>query len=353
MPAPPTSTTTQARAYTAGLGRLPFALPETVTVHEVGPRDGFQLEDRLIGVDDKVAVIDALSRTGVPRIQVTSFVRADAVPQLADGAEVARRIERTEGVEYTALVPNARGAERALEVGLTSWETMLSTTDGHSLANSNRPTEAAFERLLGVFDLARAEGARVVGGLATALGCPFEGRTPYERVSWVVGLYAEQGVRHVAVADTAGLADPGQVHEVTARLHADHPGITITLHLHDTRGMGLANVLAGLAAGARHFDASVGGLGGCPFAPGATGNIATEELVHLLELLGVGTGVDLEALTRVSREQVAGLVDHPLESAFVRADPSWRLFPAPARQHRSVPPRPPDGRPDPSPRSAP
>lgn len=328
---------TRAANYRGGWGALPFSPPESVVVHEVGPRDGFQLEPNTIPIADKVAIIDALSLTGLSRIQVTSFVRPDAVPQLADGPEVAALIRRAPGVEYTALVPNGRGAERALAAGLTSWETMLSVTDSHSIANANRPTEAAFERLLDVFELARAEGTKVVGGLATALGCPFEGRTPYWRVARVVDWYVAQGVTEVTLADTAGLADPSQVYSIALRLAEDHPTLAITLHLHNTRGLGMANVLAGLAAGVRRFDSSIGGLGGCPFVPGATGNIATEELVHLLALLGIDTGVDLDALLAVARGPVTAAVDHRLESALSRADPSWHLIPAP--RHQELPAR--------------
>lgn len=327
------ATTAAARAYTGGHQSLPFELPASVTVHEVGPRDGFQLEADLIPVADKVAVVDALSRSGLRRIQVTSFVRPDAVPQMADGAEVMQRIARNDDVEYDVLVPNLRGAERALAVGATTWETMLSTTDAHSLANSNRTTREAFDRLLPVLELAADHPeVRVVGGMATALACPFEGYPPFERLAQVAGWYADAGIEHLTVADTAGLADPARVHDISRRLREEFPQMTVTLHLHNTRGLGMANVLAGLAAGITDFDSSVGGLGGCPFVPGATGNIASEELVHLLALLGVETGVDLDALIDISRRMVAPLVSHPLESTLARADPSWELLPAPAGQ---------------------
>lgn len=350
----PSRTTTEALAYTGGAASLPFEVPAAVTVHEVGPRDGFQLESTLIPVEDKVAVVDALSRTGLRRIQVTSFVRPDAVPQLADGAEVMQRIRRVDGVAYDVLVPNIRGAERALEVGATTWETMLSTTDAHSLANSNRPTREAFDRLRPVVELAADHpDVTVVGGMATALACPFEGYPPLARVLEVATLYAEVGVRHLTVADTAGLADPARVHQVAAALRAELPEMDVSLHLHNTRGLGMANVLAGLAAGVTTFDSSVGGLGGCPFVPHATGNIATEELVHLLALLGIETGVDLDALLTVTREQVAPLVDHPLESTMARADPSWRLVAPPTRQHLpAAPPHTPATSPTPTPEGA-
>src|ERR1700754_2252272 len=302
--------------YVAGTGTLPFELPAKVRIQEVGPRDGFQLEPTVIRTADKIAIIDALGATGVPAMQLTSFVRPDAVPQLSDAAQVMAGYTKVPAVEYSVLIPNLKGAQRALEFDADVWELMLSTTDAHSIANANRTTEAAFEMIRPEIELGQANGIHLVGGLATALGCPFEGRTSFERVAWVVGLYADAGVRHVTLADTAGLAYPAHVHEMSTRLRAAFPEVTITLHLHNTRGLGMANVLAGLAAGITHYDSSIGGLGGCPYAPGATGNIATEELVHLLSLLGVDTGVDLDALIRIARGPVRTAVRHPLESSF-------------------------------------
>ncbi len=326
-----TATTDRARNYTgmSAAATFPFELPVTVTIQEVGPRDGFQLEQRRIPTEAKVAIIDALSASGLPAIQLTSFVRPEAVPQLADADDVLRRIERNPAVDYSVLVPNLRGAERAATFAVDTWELMLSTTDAHSIANANRPTREAFDRILPAIELGQAEGARLVGVMATALGCPFEGRPAYDRIAWVVGLYAEAGVTCISIADTAGLADPAHVHHVFAQLRRDFPGITFSVHLHNTRGLGMANVLASIAAGVTIFDASIGGLGGCPYAPGASGNIATEELVHMLELLGITTGVDLDALIRIARHEVAPVVDHSLESSFGRADPSWQLYPHP------------------------
>jgi hydroxymethylglutaryl-CoA lyase len=318
--------------YAAGTGRLPFELPAKVRIQEVGPRDGFQLESTMIETADKIAIIGELSATGVPAMQLTSFVRPDAVPQLSDAAQVMAGYTKVPGVEYSVLIPNLKGAQRALEFDADVWELMLSTTDAHSIANANRTTEAAFEMIRPAIELGQANGIHLVGALATALGCPFEGRTSFERVAWVVGLYVDAGVRHVTLADTAGLADPAHVHEMSARLRAAFPEVTITLHLHNTRGLGMANVLAGLAAGITHYDSSIGGLGGCPYAPGATGNIATEELVHLLSLLGIDTGVDLDALIRIARGPVRTAVRHSLESSFEKADPSWVLHTPPTRQ---------------------
>lgn len=328
------STFDAAEAYTATTTApsLPFPVPSTVVVQEVGPRDGFQLEPGTIETDDKVAIIDALSVTGLPRIQLTSFVRPAAVPQLADAVDVMARYTRNPSVEYSVLVPNLKGAQRAAETDADVWELMLSSTDAHSIANANRTTEAAFDLLRPAIQLGHDRGVHLVGALGTALGCPFEGRTSFERVAWVVGLYAEEGVRHVTLADTAGLADPAHVYDMSARLRAAYPELRISLHLHNTRGLGMANVMAGLAAGVSEYDSSIGGLGGCPYAPGATGNIATEELVHLLSLLGVDTGIDLDALIRIVRGPVSEAVRHRLESSFARVDPSWVLHEPPTRQ---------------------
>ena len=326
------STLTTAQEYTGGSGLLPFDLPRSVRIQEVGPRDGFQLEPTVIETRDKIAIIDALSATGVPAVQLTSFVRPDAVPQLSDGAEVMAGYRKAEGVEYSVLIPNLKGAERALEFDADVWELMLSSTDSHSLANANRTTAEAMERLRPVIELGHKNGIKLVGGMATALGCPFEGRTSFDRVAWVVGMYRELGIHHVTIADTAGLADPAHVYEMSSRLREAFPDVTRTLHLHNTRGLGMANVLAGLAAGITQYDSSIGGLGGCPYAPGATGNIATEELVHLLSLLGVETAVDLDALIDIAHTRVTGVVGHALETSFEKADPSWRLHTAPQRQ---------------------
>lgn len=318
--------------YVGTPAKLPFEMPERVRINEVGPRDGFQLEKTIIPTPDKVRIVDALSRTGVPGVQVTSFVRSQAVPQLQDADEVMENIARQPGVEYAVLVPNVKGAQRALPHHADVWETMLSVTDSHSMANANRNTADALEAMKDVVAMAHEADVEVIGGMATALGCPFEGRVSYQRVSWVAGAYQEMGVRRITVADTAGVADPAHVYDMSSRLQADFPQMTFALHLHDTRGLGLSNVIGGMAAGITDFDSSVGGLGGCPYAPGATGNISTEDLVHMLALMGVETGVDLSALLSISRDQVAGVVDHRLESSLSRAEPSWVLHPAPLAQ---------------------
>jgi hydroxymethylglutaryl-CoA lyase len=307
-------------------------LPNAIEVNEVGPRDGFQAEDEFIPTGRKVEIIDALSRTGVAAIQITSVVHPKAVPQLADAEEVMALIERVPGVRYTVLVPNLRGAERAVPMNADGWELMLSVTDSHSRSNANRSTEEALEGMEPVVALARQNGVEeVTGAMATALGCPFEGKVPFERVLYVAEAYRAMGVRHVSVADTVGVADPRLVFETMAGLKEKLPDVGFALHLHNTRGMALANVLAALQAGVTEFDSSVGGLGGCPFAPGATGNVSTEDLVHMLDLMGVRSGVDLDAVLDVARE-VKEVVGHPLESAVARAGKADALHEAPQEQ---------------------
>ena len=303
---------------------IPKDLPGMVNIHEVGPRDGLQNEREFIPTEKKIALVNALARTGVESIQVTSVVHPRAVPQLADAEEVMANVDRREGVRYTVLVPNLRGAERAVPMNADEWELMLSVTDSHSRANANRPTEEALRGMEPVIALARESGIEVSGGMATALGCPFQGRVSFERVSWVVEAYREMGVRRIGVADTVGVADPRLVHETMSGLTQRFPNIRFVLHLHNTRGMALANTLAGLQAGVRDFDSSVGGTGGCPFAPGATGNISTEDLAHMLDLMGVRTSVDVDAVLGVARG-LRETLGHPLESAVLRAGKSEDL----------------------------
>jgi hydroxymethylglutaryl-CoA lyase len=303
---------------------IPKDLPGMVNIHEVGPRDGLQNEREFIPTEKKIALVNALARTGVESIQVTSVVHPRAVPQLADAEEVMANVDRREGMRYTVLVPNLRGAERAVPMNADEWELMLSVTDSHSRANANRPTEEALRGMEPVIALARESGIEVSGGMATALGCPFQGRVSFERVSWVVEAYREMGVRRIEVADTVGVADPRLVHETMSGLTQRFPNIRFVLHLHNTRGMALANTLAGLQAGVRDFDSSVGGTGGCPFAPGATGNISTEDLAHMLDLMGVRTRVDVDAVLGVARG-LRETLGHPLESAVLRAGKSEDL----------------------------
>ncbi|OGL00004.1 MAG: hydroxymethylglutaryl-CoA lyase [Candidatus Rokubacteria bacterium RIFCSPHIGHO2_12_FULL_73_22] len=297
------------------------ALPKRVEVVEMGPRDGFQMEHRWIPTEVKIEVVNALARTGLPIIQVTSFVHPKAVPQLRDAEQVMAGIERLPGVIYEALVPNMRGAERAIAARADKVNLMLSVTDSHSLANANRTTDQALRELEPVVRLCQDRGVPATGGMATALGCPFEGFPPAERLIWVVERYVGLGLGEIGVADTAGMANPVLVHDRLSRLRDRFPDVHFSLHLHDTRRMATANVLAALQVGIDRFDGAVGGLGGCPYAPGATGNITTEDMVHMLHEMGIETGVDLDALIAIAR-RLPEIVGHPVESCLVRAGKS-------------------------------
>lgn len=308
-------------------------LPGSVTIREVGPRDGLQAEARVVPTEAKIKFIDALATTGVATIQATSVVRPEAVPQLIDAADVMSGITRVPGVTYSILVPNLRGAERARGLGADEWDLMLSVTDAHSRSNSNCGTWEALERLQPVIEMAHTNGASVVGGMATALGCPFEGRVPYDRVRAVAQAYHDLGLRRLLVADTVGLADPALVYSTMVRLGTHFPDVEFGLHLHDTRGMALANLMAGMHAGITHFDTSIGGLGGCPFAPGASGNVATEDAIHMLELMGIHTGVHLPSVLKLARDTLPDLVGHASNSAVATAGVSWDLHVAPTHQH--------------------
>lgn len=284
-------------------------LPRRITIVEVGPRDGLQNEATCLTVDARIAFVDALTAAGLPAIEVTAFVNPARVPQMADGAAVLAGITRRPGVRYTALVPNERGLAAAIDAGLTEVALFAAASDTFSRRNIGRGIEEAFEGYTGLARQARGAGLRVRGYLSTGFGCPFEGAIPVERVAALTRRMLEEwGVFEVAVSDTIGIAHPAQVATVLDRLLAVVPASSLALHFHDTRGTALANALVGLELGFRDFDASVAGLGGCPYAPGAAGNLATEDLVYMLHGMGVATGVDLERLVEAGRvaEAVVG-----------------------------------------------
>ena len=297
-------------------------LPAVVSVREVGPRDGLQNEDP-VSTADKVELIDELGRTGLSRIEAVSFVHARAVPQMADADEVWASIARPAGVRYSALVPNLRGAQRALAAGVRELEVVVSASDTHNRANVGRSTEASLMEIEHVVALAHAQGASVQAIVATAWGCPYEGEVPIERVLWVAGRALAAGADGLSYGDTTGMATPGRVTRLVGQTRLAHPDVAVNLHFHNTRGTALANVLAALQLGVADFDASVGGLGGCPYAPGASGNVATEELVHMVQDMGVDTGVDLDALIDVAARAEA-IVGRRLPSQVLRAGPRTR-----------------------------
>ncbi|MBA3597291.1 MAG: hydroxymethylglutaryl-CoA lyase [Methylibium sp.] len=305
------------------------AARQRVFVHEVCARDGLQMEPHFVPTDDKVALIDALSACGFARIEVTSFVSAKAVPALADAEAVMRRIRRAPGVVYAALVPNLRGMERAIESGADELNLVMSCSEAHNRANLRRDREASRAQLMQVLRGAAAADVHCHVSLSTAFGCPFDGDVPLETVRTAALDWWAAGATGITLCDTTGMADPRLVRRTVEALSRDLPIDALTLHLHDTRGMGLANALAGLELGVRRFDAACAGLGGCPFAPGASGNVATEALVHMLACMEVDTGVDLDALLRIGAALPA-LVQRPLHNPLLLAGPRTRRHPAPA-----------------------
>jgi hydroxymethylglutaryl-CoA lyase len=294
-----------------------------VKVREVGPRDGFQNEPEIIPTDDKVGLVEMLARTGLRRLEVTSFVRADVIPQLADGAEVLRRADIPDDVSVTVLIPNERGLDNALalrehfdEVNL-----FLSASETHNRKNVNRSIEESLSGLDRVVSRARAEGLRCEGVISVAFGCPYEGDVPAERVFAIARRLADAGCEEIAFGDTTGMANPRQVEAFFA---AADLRVELTAHFHNTRGQGLANVVAALEAGVRSFESSFGELGGCPVPKGATGNIASEDLVSMLHEMGYDTGIDLERLIACARE-AQRVLGRPLGSHVLIAGPvDWR-----------------------------
>jgi hydroxymethylglutaryl-CoA lyase len=302
-------------------------LPGAISLREVGPRDGLQNEAP-VPTDAKVALIDALSRTGVSRIEAVSFVHPRAIPQMADADAVWAQVKRADDVRYSALVPNLRGAQRALDAGFAEIEVVLSASDTHNKRNINRSTAESLDDIAGVIDAVHAAGATCQVIVATAWGCPYEGDIPVELVVGVASRAVRDGADSIAFGDTTGMATPTRVEALVGAVRSAHPEIGLNLHFHNTRGTGLANVLAALRLGVSDFDASVGGLGGCPYAPGASGNIASEELVHMVEDMGVATGVDLEAMIEAAGE-AERMVGHTLPSQVLRAGPRTRRTPMP------------------------
>jgi len=300
-------------------------LPSRISLREVGPRDGLQNEDP-VPTAAKIELINALTGTGVRRIEAVSFVRAEAIPQMADADQVWQGIDRAPGIRYSALAPNLRGARRALEAGFTEIEAVVSASDTHNRRNVNRGTQESLDDIAVMIGEAHARGATCQVVVATAWGCPYEGDVPVSRVRAVAGRAVADGADTISFGDTTGMATPGRVTRLVGEFRSRHPGIPLNLHFHNTRGTGLANVLAALELGVDDFDASVGGLGGCPYAPGASGNIATEELVYMAEDMGVATGVDLEAMIGAAAE-AERIVGRRLPSQVLRAGPRTRTVP--------------------------
>ncbi|TDV58115.1 hydroxymethylglutaryl-CoA lyase [Pseudomonas graminis] len=302
---------------------------QRLIVQEVSPRDGLQIEPTWVDTADKIALIDQLSLAGFSRIEAGSFVSPKAIPALRDGDEVFRGIRRQPGVTYVALIPNLRGAQRAIEAGADELNLVMSASQTHNLANMRMRCEQSLAAFADVVSLASGTGLSLNGSIATTFGCPFEGCIDEDRVLRIVDDYLALGMHGISLADTTGMANPRQVFALVQRVLARVPASALTLHFHNTRGLGLSNVLAAYEAGARRFDASLGGLGGCPFAPGASGNICTEDLVNMCDEMGIETGVDLAHLLVLSRGLPA-LLGHEMPGQVAKAGRNGDLHPAPA-----------------------
>ncbi len=288
-----------------------------VSIREVAPRDGLQNEDP-IPTDAKVRLIDALSGTGVKRIEAVSFVHPKAIPQMADADEVWARITKNPDIRYSALIPNTRGAQRALDAGFAEIEVVVSASDTHNRRNLNRSTDESLDDITHLIELIHAHGKSVEVIVATSFGCPFEGDIDPGRVAGIVERVRSDGADRIAFGDTTGMATPRRVRDLLSEVRPD------LLHFHNTRGTGLANIITALDLGVTEFDASVGGIGGCPYAPGASGNVATEEVVHMLHDMGIDTGIDVEALIAVAAD-AEKLLGRMLPSGVLRAGPRTRL----------------------------
>ncbi len=298
-------------------------------IHEVGMRDGLQAEAAFIPTEDKIALVDALSETGLSKIEVTAFVSPKAIPALRDAERVLREIRRAPGVVYSALVPNLRGAERAIDADADELNLVMSASESHNLSNLRMTRGQSFAALREVASLARAAKRRTNASLSCSFGCPMEGDVDPEGVlALCQGFLDDMGVTGVTLCDTTGMAHPAQVHQLVGAFRRRWPQAELTLHFHNTRGLGMANVLAAIDAGAVRFDASLGGIGGCPYAPGASGNVCTEEVVHGLALMGYDTGIDLAPLLACA-ERLQALLGHEVPSQILKAGRRLDLHPLP------------------------
>ncbi len=301
-----------------------------IYLQEVGTRDGLQAESAFVPTEDKIALVDALSEAGLSKIEVTAFVSPKAIPALRDAEQVLREIRRKPGVVYSALVPNVRGAERAVESRADELNLVMSASESHNLSNLRMTRDTSFAGLAEVARAVQGTGVAINVSLSCAFGCPLEGDVPVQGVlDWCRRYVEELGARGVTLCDTTGMAYPTQVAQLTQAFRERWPDTELTLHFHNTRGMGLANVLAAIDAGADRFDASFGGIGGCPYAPGASGNVCTEEVAHALALMGYDTGVDLSRLLAAAG-RLPALIGHDVPSQILKAGQRLDLHPMPA-----------------------
>ncbi len=297
-------------------------------IQEVAPRDGFQNEARFIETNDKITFIDQLSQCGYAKIEVTSFTSPKAIPALKDAEAVMHQIRRNPDVVYTVLVPNLRGAERAMSCGVDEVNLVMSVSETHNLSNLRMSRERSFEQLAAVIGEVRNTSTAINVSLSTVFGCPMQGDVAQDDVLAWVDRFAQLGVDGVTLCDTTGMAYPTQAGNLFAAVLTRFPNLQVTAHFHNTRGMALANTVTALQAGVVRFDSSLGGLGGCPYAPGASGNVTTEDMVHMLELMGYDTGVNLEGILAISRTLVP-LIGHDVNSQTLAAGTRMALHPVP------------------------
>lgn len=293
-------------------------LPRSITVCEVGLRDGLQNEKTTLSTEQKLALLEKIQNAGVSLIEIGSLVNPKAVPQMADTAEVYGKLQKKSDVEYRVLVLNQRGLERAVQAGMKKVKITLSVSEAHQKANANSTPIEMFQKFAPMAEYAAAHDVTLSGAMATSFGCPFEGDIPIERIKAVAAEFRKIGITELSMSDTTGMANPALVYRQCVEMQEAFPEVMWNLHFHNTRGMGLANVLAGMQAGVTRFDASLGGLGGCPFAPGATGNIAAEDLLHMCSEMGIETGVDLDKMIAAARE-LQNMVGHELPGAVLKA----------------------------------
>jgi hydroxymethylglutaryl-CoA lyase len=296
-------------------------------MREVGTRDGIQSLGAFVPTEQKIEMANRLAKTGLTRIEVTSFVSPKAVPQMADAEQVMAGLDRVPGVAWEPLVPNVRGTERALATNPDRVMVVLAASDTFNLKNIRMSIEDSLKNVAGIVELARAANTPVTAGIATSFGCPFEGEVPEDRLISIVGRLLDLGADEVMIADTTGMANPLQVERTIGRIRERWPDVPFALHFHNTRGMGLANVVAGLHAGVSIYDASIGGIGGCPFAPKATGNVSTEDVVHMLHEMGIATGIDLDALIACA-ERMGEILGSELPGQVMKAGPRSRRYAA-------------------------
>lgn len=304
-------------------------LPQKVTIREVALRDGIQGEKQFVPTDTKVRIVNAIAAAGVSRIEATSFMNPKAVPQTADAEEVLARVERRPGTRYECMIGNVKGAQRAAAARVDGMCLVIAASDTMNRANVNMSTEESLAQVPTIMEMAHRDSIPLMVGIATATGCPYTGPVPEERVLWVADELARMGVDEMYFADSMGFGNPAQMERLAALFLERYPHIPLGVHIHDTRGLGLANTVACLEAGITLYEGSLGGLGGCPFAPGSTGNVCTEDMVHMLHLMGVETGIDLDRLVEAAR-LAEGLIGHPLPGRVMRAGKAYTLHPVPA-----------------------